>query len=407
MIEGKLSPNRVLAPVGLGMMLSLLGDQTLYTVLPDPRIAAEAGLTLAMVGILLGANRLARVLTNAPAGYLYDRFPRKPLMVFSLAIGALSTLLYIIAPGPAVFVFGRLLWGMAWSGIWIGSNTIALDISEDGDRGWITGRLQMWFFLSIGIASLAGGLFTDLFGFKGGLVLSACLTSLGVMLWALLLPETRPVKPANIGKENKSEKEGGRFPWLAALGASVPVFALRLVFAGVITSTTILWLGQFVEGEVALGEIVVPLATLTGAFVVLRVLLSMVSAPLSGLISDRVGKRWIVLGLVLLVGAAGLWLMGSLVLAVALFGAVLATVSAGGIQGLVPAVVGDRVSHARQSRVLGVVYTIGDIGSAIGPPMALFLVPLIGIGCLFRICAGIFGAAGLFGLLMAGREKYW
>lgn len=399
-----ISPNRVLGVVGLGIMLSLLGDQTLYTVLPNPGIASEAGLTLAMVGILLGVNRLARVLTNAPAGYLYDRFPRKPLMVSSLSIGAVSTVIYTTAASPGLFVFGRILWGIAWSGIWIGSNTIALDISENGDRGWITGRLQMLFFLSIGIASLAGGLFTDLFGFKGGLVLSACLTLLGVILWALLLPETRPQNTMDSGGV-ETLKEREKFPWAVALQASVPTFALRLVFAGVITSTTILWLGQFIEGGAPLDGIIVPLATLTGIFVVLRMLLSMVSAPLSGLISDRLGKRWIVLGLIILAGAVGLWWMGSLIMAIALLGAAFATVSAGGIQGLVPAVIGDRVSNTRQSRVLGVVYTIGDIGSAIGPPMALFLVPLIGIGYLFRICAAVFAAVGLFSLVMANREK--
>ena len=399
-MANKVSPNQVLAPVGLGMMLSLLGDQTLYTVLPDPGIAAEAGLTLAVVGILLGVNRLARVLTNAPAGYLYDRFPRKTLMVLSLGLGAVSTSLYILAAGPALFIFGRFLWGMAWSGIWIGSNTIALDISGDGERGWVTGRLQMWFFLSIGIASFAGGMFTDFFGFKGGLVLSASLTMLGVIFWALLLPETRPQNPTQNGG-GQTVMVGGNFPWQVALQASVPTFALRLVFAGVITSTTILWLGQFVEGRLFIGGIILPLATLTGTFVVIRVLLSMLSAPLSGFISDRIGKRWIVLAVILLGGAAGLRLMGSLTLAVALVGAVLATLSAGGIQGLVPAVVGDRVNMTRQSRVLGVVYTIGDIGSAIGPLMALFLVPLIGIGKLFNICALVFVIAGLFALLMA------
>ena len=74
------TPNRVLAVVGIGLVLSLLGDQTLYTVLPDPALAAQAGLTLGMVGLVLGVNRLARVLINGPAGYLYDRLPRRWLM---------------------------------------------------------------------------------------------------------------------------------------------------------------------------------------------------------------------------------------------------------------------------------------------------------------------------------------
>jgi hypothetical protein len=41
--------NPIIAILGIGVVLSLLGDNTLYTVLPDPEIAAQAGLSLTMV----------------------------------------------------------------------------------------------------------------------------------------------------------------------------------------------------------------------------------------------------------------------------------------------------------------------------------------------------------------------
>ena len=70
-----LTPGQVLVPVGIGLTFSLFGDATLYTVLPDAGIAAQAGVSLGMVGVLLGLNRLARVVFNGPAGILYDRCP--------------------------------------------------------------------------------------------------------------------------------------------------------------------------------------------------------------------------------------------------------------------------------------------------------------------------------------------
>jgi hypothetical protein len=81
-----LSPNRVLVPFGIGLALSLLGDQTLYTVLPNPNIPAQAGVSVAMVGVLLGLNRLTRIITNGPAGMLYDRLPRRGLMIAAVVI---------------------------------------------------------------------------------------------------------------------------------------------------------------------------------------------------------------------------------------------------------------------------------------------------------------------------------
>ena len=91
-----LTPGQVLVPVGIGLTFSLFGDATLYTVLPDAGIAAQAGVSLGMVGVLLGLNRLARVVFNGPAGILYDRFPRRKLMIAAIWIGVLSTVFLCI-----------------------------------------------------------------------------------------------------------------------------------------------------------------------------------------------------------------------------------------------------------------------------------------------------------------------
>lgn len=404
----KISPNRVLIPLGIGITLSLLGDQTLYTVLPNPGYAAQAGVTLGMVGILLGVNRLTRVLFNGPAGILYDKLPRRGLMIAALGIGALSTLCYALSKGPALLLLGRVLWGIAWAGIWIGSNTMALDISDDRNRGRINGRLQMWFFLGVAISSLAGGLFTDLFGFRGGLWVSAGLSTIAVFFWILFLPETRPI---NAGHRNPEvERNPGKpFPWRVAFQASIPLFVLRVVFAGVLASTTILWLGQFVDGGWEISEVILPLATLTGVFVAVRVLISMVSAPAAGYVSDLLGRRWVLIGVLLIVGMVSLFLMGSTIFWLAVIGVLITAVMGGGVQSLVPAVVGDQVGIARQSRVLSVVFTIGDIGSALGPPIALALIPSLGVGGVYRICGLLCGLAGVFAIYQARsrRSRYF
>ena len=49
----------------------------------------------------------------------------------------------------------------------------------------------------------------------------------------------------------------------------------------------------------------------------------------------------------------------------ALIGAVLAKVTGGSVESLVPALAGDQIEKSVQGRVLGVVYTIGDLGSTL------------------------------------------
>jgi len=80
---------RLFLPLGIGVSLSLLGDQTLYAVLPTQ--ADAIGIGLGAVGVLLSANRVVRIPGNPIAGLLYDRFGRRYLFLLGLLLGALST----------------------------------------------------------------------------------------------------------------------------------------------------------------------------------------------------------------------------------------------------------------------------------------------------------------------------
>ena len=144
-MSSNLTPKRVINVLGIGIILSDLGDNALYTVLPDPTIWSRVGLTLAWVGVLLGVNRLVRLVFNVGAGVLYDRLPRRRLLIGSMALAALSNVIYALAFGPAPFLVGRIIWGAAWSGLWIGGNTVVLDVSIDETRGRNSGRFQMLF----------------------------------------------------------------------------------------------------------------------------------------------------------------------------------------------------------------------------------------------------------------------
>ncbi len=390
----------VINVLGIGIVLSLLGDNTLYTVLPDSNIWSRMGLTLGWVGILLGVNRIVRVIFNTWAGVLYDRLPRRRLLVGALTLGAICNVIYANAFGPAPFLLGRVLWGAAWSGLWIGGNTVVLDVSTETTRGRNSGLFQMWFFIGVAVGALAGGTFTDLFGFRGGLWVSAAITGMGALFWYFKLPETRPEDG-----ERTSHVPGWReFPIRESLPTAVPVMAIRFVFAGVIAATTILWLERFVGRELTLAWIVVPLATLTGGFSAVRVLSSIVGAPLAGRVSDRLGRRWPVMVVGLAAGAVGTWLMSGSVIWLALFGALLAAVTSGSVQALAPAIIGDRVEGARQSRALSVVFSLGDLASALGPPLALGLLAVLGISGVYRMSAIVLGLAGVFALAQARHE---
>ena len=107
-----------------------------------------------------------------------------------------------------------------------------------------------------------------------------------------------------------------------------------------------------------------------------RALITIVSiggAPAAGYFSDRLGRRWPVLAVTVLIGGIGVWLMSIELLAVALGGAFLAQLTGGGVEALTPAITGDRVRVELHGQALGWIYTLADLGSTLGPMITLGL----------------------------------
>jgi MFS family permease len=382
------SPRRVLTLLGVGTAVSLLGDATLYTVLPNPTIANQVGISLGMVGILLGANRATRLLINGPMGMLYDRMPRRGLMVTSLMLGTLANLSYAVGTGFWPIFIGRVVWGIAWAMLWIGGNAVVLDISSEENRGRHSGRYQMWFLFGIAFSSFIGGLLTDLLGFRGAMWLTSGVIGAAALLWLLTFPETRR-NTDDLTTLQTNAAANPRFPWKVIFQAGLPVFVARFISWGVLAATMILWLSGFIGEGVQLGDTTLPLATVTGAVTALTMLFSMGVAPTTGWVSDQLGKRWRVLGGSILMGSIGFWLMSGHLIGWALLGAFLAQITGGSVETLVPAITGDRVEKASRGRALGMINTFGDLGAMLGPPAALGLLNAgsLTLVQIYRLCA--------------------
>lgn len=386
-------PGQVLLPLGLGTALSLMGDATLYTVLPTH--TAEAGVPLATVGLLLGVNRAVRLLFNGPAGLAYDRWRRRWLFVPSLFIGALSTALYAATRGFWPLLAGRVLWGLAWSGIWIGGTTAILDVTTAADRGRWSGLYQLWFFLGAAVGAMAGGVLTDRVGYGATMWIGAITTALGGLVAWALLPETRgarPMTPApqQTGNDDDTsasplnERLARRGVWLAAAMQAVN----RFVTAGVLMAT----MGLLVQDRLEAVGTLLGVATATGVLMAGRTSLSIVAAPLAGLFSDRLGSRWRVAAWALAVGTVGMALVAWPTPATILAGIAISAVTTGAVQVIATALVGDLAGPRQRGRAIGLLNTAGDLGSALGPPVAYALLPAWGLPGVYALCAVLFAS---------------
>ena len=108
------------------------------------------------------------VVLNGPVGLLYDRMPRRRLLIAAMSIGACSSIFYAISSGFWALLLGRVFWGLAWSLLWIGGNSVVSDISTEEDRGKKSGIYQMWFFTGVARSLLPWSTPDRFFGFRQG-----------------------------------------------------------------------------------------------------------------------------------------------------------------------------------------------------------------------------------------------
>jgi MFS family permease len=400
-MQTKRSARFILNLLGIGTAISLLGDATLYTVLPHPDISTELGITLPMVGLLLGANRAIRLVLNGPVGILYDRMPRRSLLIAALSLGAGSSIFYAVGSGFWPLLLGRISWGLAWSLLWVGGNSVVLDLSTEENRGQHSGIYQMWFFIGIASASFFGAMLTDIFGFRSGQWISVAVIAATALGWFFLLPETRKDDPVSKAADQEMKKNGAkRLPWKVMAATCLTIFISRFVLWGVLAATAILWLTDIFGSGAHMAGLIIPITTLTGLYTAFSNLISVGSTQLVGSVSDRFSQRWPVIGLAMSVGGLGLWLMGGESTGLALMGAFLVPFAGSSTETLIPAIIGDRFPNNLRSRALGVTNSAGDLGATIGPFAALGVLnsgwfPLNGI---YQIAGVLFGVAALFAL---------
>jgi MFS family permease len=407
--SGSWSPWQILLPAGVGTALSLVGDSALYTVLPTH--TAVAGVALASVGILLSANRLIRILANSVAGWTSDRVSKRLVFLFSLFLGAFSTAIYGMSSGFAWLLVGRLLWGIAWSGIWVAGNGLILETAPVHERGRWVGRYHFFFFLGAALGAALGGLLTDGIGYHEAMMAAAGLQLVGALAALIFLPagqmavarDGQDARPMEVEKEEVGEKEGNN--WGELLSASAVQGVNRLVIAGIMASTLALFLRDMLGESVDIGGAVIGVATVTGILSGARILLGMLFTPAIGSLSDRAGSRWQVVAGGLLPGIAGFVLLAINLPLAMLLGLPLTSITGSSNQSLSTALIGDLGQRRRHGRYLGLLYTVGDLGSAIGPLLAFALLPLWGISGLYWFNAVLFGLLLVVALFWAGRKQ--
>lgn len=398
-------PPRWVVAVSFAVAAAILGDSLLYAVLPTHW--AAAGLeSVALVGVLLSANRFVRLASNPVAGWVMARYGQRGPFLLAVFAAAATTAAYALGLGFAVLLLARALWGVCWSFLRLGGFLAALESSGDIHRGYYLGFFNGVTRFGSFVAVLFGGLLTDLFGFQATVLLFAAVSAAaGLFLLRERPPDAGSHRP--VLRDTPQQASADSMATASAAGLVVRTFSLRLwavyglVFlhglavSGLATATLGLWLLTLYGPTLQVATIALGVATLTGFLLSARFLADFLWGPLAGHLSDRHGRfRFtLVAGAIEVAALVGLAAGGPL--ATTTLAAVGLFLAATALQAALDATAGDLAPPAERPRVMSWYATALDLGAAVGPLAGYALAPLAGLATLYRGAAGLLLVAGL------------
>ncbi|WP_428670910.1 MFS transporter [Reyranella sp.] len=356
---------RAVALSGAVIGLGLLGDTLIYAVLPLYHV--ELGMSLAMVGVLLSLNRWTRLLANSLVAGIGEHVGARRMMVLAALGSVISTTCYGLDGGEALQIAARILWGISFAALNLGS--LAYAVADRANAGKRVGASRGLIGVIQASCFIGGGLLVLQIGPRHVFLVLGALTLLAVIA-ALRLPPLH---------SEPSDRRGFRLP----MPHRLEIWGFLLGFSG--DGVFLLTLAFLLKDSVTS---VAPIMA-TALVLSLRCVMEASGGPVGGWMGDRFGARLVatVTGTVLVAGylliACHIDVVGSIVI----------VLSRGLFNTLIPVMVMQRVTGGYLSSQASY-STWRDFGAAVGPLTAPWLFLNIPQSWLFA-ALGVMMAAGV------------
>jgi MFS family permease len=173
------------------MALNLLGVGMIMPILP--KFAQSFGISITLVGLVVAARGLGRLVTDLPAGHLADRLGRRGLLLGGPALIILGALGSGLATSfQQLFVF-RIVQGAGSAIMHTAAVIVLADITSPSHRGRIMSIYQGTMLTASALGPYLGGVISQHFGLRAPFFVRAALTFLALLWTYLRMPETRAV----------------------------------------------------------------------------------------------------------------------------------------------------------------------------------------------------------------------
>lgn len=250
-------------------------DTILYYLLVPllPMYARTYSLGPMGVGLLVWSYAISLLIGTVPLGHLADRFGRRHSMLWGLAGLGASTVLFAFAQNYPLLIFARVLQGLSATATWTAGMALIADFFPSEQRGKAMGTVFAFANLGVLLGPPLSGWLTQHFGPRSPFLVAAGLALLDGAARAILLQDVEPVPGVRLGFRDLL-KDGTVRVFAGAMAMGAGLWAL-------LEST----LPIHFDAVLQLGPAAIGLCFAASA------LSHMLTSPLMGALSDRVGRR--------------------------------------------------------------------------------------------------------------------
>ena len=356
--------------------------------------AYTAGLTFILV------FGLAKAATNYFAGTWSDRYGRKPVLVAGWLVAVPVPMLLIWAPSWGWVIFANLLLGISQGLTWSTTVVMKIDLVGPARRGLAMGLNEAAGYAAVAVTALATGYLAEAHGLRPApFLLGLAFAALGLGLSTLAVQETRG--HARLESAEHVARADGRHDHLHDELTNAEVFTQTSFREPALSSASQAGLVNNLNDGLAWGlfPILFSAAGLSvGEIGILAALYPGVwglGQLITGALSDRVGRKWLI--------ATGMWLQSFALGGIALgdsfvawaFGAVLLGAGTAMVYPTLLAAIGDVAHPAWRARSVGVYRLWRDAGFAVGALLAGIVADALGVRAAVWTVAALTAASGL------------
>lgn len=319
-----------------------------------PAYALGFGVSLGLVGLLISAFAVARVLLDIPAGIFASKISIKRLMLIGLVVVSLSSFAAGLAVNYPMLLAARIFEG-AGSAIYTTTSITAVSrLAPEGSRGAHLSFYISMFLVGTSFGPAIGGLVSDSFGLGSPFLVYGLCATISVFMVLYWIEDIRPLR-------NHAQKVS-----LARLG--------RLLMRGDLLAINLATIAIFVTRQGVLNTLV-PLYSkyniglgegALGTILTLSAVCNLGTMLVAGRMTDVHGRKPFLFGSLIILAVIVCLIpltTDSLGFTIVLMAAGLAI----GLSGPVAAWITDVCAPEDLAEAMGLFRTMGDIGFVIAP----------------------------------------